>query len=98
MSREPQTICENMKLPVASYMRTSSSCSVGRCQLALQLSVAYLVLQLSALREACYAQFLPIKLLSSAQKVASVLAMLNIMPITTAIMPQFIYNFIIFNN
>ena len=39
--------------------------------------------------------FLPIMLLSAAQKLP---IMLNIMPITTAIMPQFIYNFIIFNN
>ena len=39
---------------------------------------------------------LPIMLLSSAQEVTHY--MLNIMPITTAIMPQFIYNFIIFND
>ena len=40
-------------------------------------------------------QFLPIMLLSSAQNLP---IMLNIMPMTTATMPQSIYNFIIFNN
>ena len=40
-------------------------------------------------------KFLPIMLLSSAQKLP---IMLNIMPLTTAIMPQFAYDFIIFND
>ena len=41
--------------------------------------------------------FSPIMLLSNAQKV-ELPFMLNTMPMTTAIMLQFIYNFIIFNN
>ena len=40
--------------------------------------------------------FLPIMLLSNAQKVAYY--MLNIMPMTIAIILQFIYNFVVFNN
>ena len=39
--------------------------------------------------------FLPIMLLSIAQNLPN---MLTIMPMTTAIMPQFVYDFIIFND
>ena len=39
--------------------------------------------------------FLPIMLLSNDQKIAY---MLNIIPMITAIMPQLVYNFIIFND
>ena len=42
-------------------------------------------------------KILPIMLLSSAQKLTH-FAQIIIMPITTAIMSQFIYNFIIFND
>ena len=43
-------------------------------------------------------KILPVMLLSSAQEKLPIRIMLNIMPITTAIMPQFIYSFIIFND
>ena len=50
-----------------------------------------------ALNPGLYAQFLRIMLLSNAQKL-SLLCSIYIMLMTTAIMPQFVYDFIFINN